>query len=183
MALAVRVLVHQTNKSHGLINQLGIENTLTWVDTVGVRDPRRLGSCVGLTHIKFSGDADPEHVAMLGFYPPSPILTRSGQRVPPGSRIPFDEWWTNTVIEDAAGTEFSRRALVLALAHKEGGAHVDPDADADYEALAKSNSLGWSVGVGDEDPRPMAQNPVFPSMRQISYEVLESLRQQQELLN
>jgi hypothetical protein len=37
--------------------------------------------------------------------------------------------------------------------------------------------------VGDEDPRPMAQNPVFPSMRQISYEVLESLRQQQELLN
>jgi hypothetical protein len=28
----------------------------------------------------------------------------------------------------------------------------------------------------------MAQNPVFPSMRQISYEVLESLRQQQDQL-
>jgi hypothetical protein len=142
IALAVRVLVHQTNNSHALINQLGLENTLTWVDTVGIRDPRQLGSYVALTLIKIAGRADPEHVEKLGFYPPSPILTRSGQRIPPGSRIPFDEWWTNTVIKDSAETEFSGRALVLALAHKEGGAHVDPDADADYEALAKSNSLG-----------------------------------------
>ncbi|WP_083124891.1 hypothetical protein [Mycolicibacterium tusciae] len=94
--------------------------------------------------------------------------------------MPFDEWWTNTVIKDAAGTEYSRRKLVLALSNKEGGAHVDPVADADYDALAKSNSLGWSVEVGEEDPRPMAQNPVFPSMRQISYEVLESIRQQRD---
>jgi hypothetical protein len=184
MATSVRVLFHQTKISHALINQLGLENTLTWVDTAGIPDPSNLLSTPGLTRFKIvvGSGADPEYEAKLGQYPPSPILTRSGQRITRGSRIPFDEWWTNTVIKDAAGTEFSRRALVKALAHKEGGAHVDPVPDPDYEALAKSNSLGWAVTVGDEDPRPMAQNLVFPSMRQISYEVVESLRQQRDRL-
>jgi len=108
------------------------------------------------------------------------MMTRGGPRLPRGSRVPFDEWWTNPVIKDAAGTEFSRRALVLALSNKEGGAHVDPVANADYEALAKNNSLGWMVEIGDGGPIPMEQNPVFPSMRQISYEAVESLRQQRD---
>jgi hypothetical protein len=176
MATPVRVLVLQTRKSHALINQLGLENTLQWVDTAGLPSPGTLLSTSGLTHMKMGGGTV-EYVAMLGFYPPT-MRTRSGQTIPRGSRIPFDEWWTNTVIKDTEGTEFSRRALVLALAHKEGGAHVDPVPDPDYEALAKSNSLGWSVRIGDEDPRPMTQNPVYPSMRQISYEVVESIRQQ-----
>jgi hypothetical protein len=178
MALHVRVLVHQTNKSHALVNQLGLENTLTWVDTAGLPRPGNLSSTSGLTHMKMTIGSGVEYVAMLGNYPPNAILTRSGQSIARGSRIPFDGWWTNTVIKDSEGTEFSRRALVLALANKEGGAHVDPVTDADYEALAKSNSLGWSVKIGDEDPRPMTEDPVPPSMRQISYEVLESLRQQ-----
>jgi hypothetical protein len=181
MALRVRVLVYQTGNSHGLINQLGLENTLQWVDTAGLPNPPNRTPFDGLTSLKIGGGTV-EYVAMLGNHPPFPILTRSGQRIPAGSLIPFDEWWTNTVIKDAAGTEFSRRALVKALAHKEGGAHVDPVPDPDYEALAKSNSLGWSVRIGDEDPRPMTQNPVYPSMRQISYEVLESLQQQQGLI-
>ncbi|ORB66938.1 hypothetical protein BST47_07680 [Mycolicibacterium tusciae] len=185
MALAVRILLHHTAPrytSHALINQLGLENTLTWVDTAGLPDPTNLLSTPGLTRFKITaGDtSDPEYEAKLGDYPPTPIRTRGGPRLPRGSRVPFDEWWTNTVIKDAAGTEYSRRKLVLALSNKEGGAHVDPVADADYDALAKSNSLGWSVEVGEEDPRPMAQNPVFPSMRQISYEVLESIRQQRD---
>jgi hypothetical protein len=181
MATSVRVLVHQTRMSHALINQLGLENNLRWVDTAGVPRPGNLLSTSGLTHVKMSTGTDPEYVAMLGFFPPT-MLTKSGQQITRGSRIPFDDWWTNTVIKDAEGTEFSRRAMVLALANKEGGAHVDPTADADYAALAKSNALGWSVSIGDEEPRPMAQDPVPPSMRQISYEVLETLQQQRDLI-
>ncbi|KUI44747.1 hypothetical protein AU198_14525 [Mycobacterium sp. GA-1199] len=185
LAQAVRVLLHHTAprySSHAVVNQLGLENILTWVDTAGVPDPRNLLSTPGLTRFKMTaGDgSDPEYEPKLGDYPPSPILTAGGRRITRGSRIAFSEWWTNTVIKDAAGTGYSRRKLVLALSNKEGGAHVDPIADADYEALAKSNSLGWSVTVGDDDPRPLAQNPVFPSMRQISYEVLESIRQQRD---
>jgi hypothetical protein len=179
IALRLRVLFHHRpqSKSHGLINQLGLENTLTWVDTAGLPRPGNLMPTSGLTSIKM-GQGKAEHVAMLGKHPPFPILTRSGQHIPAGSRIPFDEWWNNTVIKDSEGNEFSRRRLVLALVNKAGGAHVDPVADADYEALAKSNSLGWTFRIGNGDPKQL-ENPVFPSMRQISYEVLESLRQQQ----
>ena len=46
----------------------------------------------------------------------------------------------------------------------------------------KGEASYWSVRVGDGDLRPLVQNPVYPSVRQISYEVLESLRQQQDRL-
>ena len=184
LAVPIRVLLHQTGASHALVNQLGLEDALSWVDTAGRPDPQNLLSTPGLTRFKMVAgtNADPEYEAKLGDFPPSPILTKDGRRITRGSRIPFDEWWTNPVLKDSAGTEFSRRAIVLALANKEGGAHVDPVADADYDAIAKSNSLGWAVSVGNEDPRPMSQNPVFPSMRQISYEVVESVRQQRDLI-
>lgn len=195
MASRVRVIVHHTadlprGSSHSLINQLGLQNALTWVDTAGVVEPETTNPlpvsghypASGLTVVQFSS-AGIEYVAPSGNYRPSPILTRSGQRTPRGSRIPFEEWWTNIVIRDTEGNEFSRRELVLALANKEGGAHVDPVAKADYEALAKSNSLGFSIRIGDEEPRPMESDPVPPSMRQISWEVYESLRQQRGLIN
>ena len=182
LSVPLRVLFHQTRNSHALINQLGLEKVLTWVDTAGVPRPGNLVSTTGLTLVRMvtGPGAHAEHVAQLDFYPPSPILTRGGQEIPPGTRIPFDEWWNNPVIRDTAGTEFSRRAVVLALANKEGGAHVDPVADADYSALASSSSLGVVFKVNDEELT--LANPVLPSIRQVSYEVLESLREQQQLI-
>ena len=108
LAVTLRVLFHQTNQSHALINQLGLENVLTWVDTVGIPDPDNLVTTPGLTGFRIvAGDSsDPEYQANLGDRPSSPIITRDGRRIPRRSRIPFDEWWTNTVIKDAAGNEF-----------------------------------------------------------------------------
>ena len=102
--------------------------------------------------------------------------------MPRGSRIPFTEWWTNTVIKDSDAKEFSRKDLILALCNKEGGAHVDPEIEAAYEKLASSESFGWVYQEGD-GPDQLLPNPVVHSMRQISYEVLESLKQQRERLS
>lgn len=181
LALRLRVIFHQTRHSHALVNQLGLERILSWVDTAGVPDPENVWWTSGLTMLSFTdGQTPPEHVPLLGNGPPRAIRTRSGQAIATGSRVPFDDWWTNTVVKDFSGTEFSRRSLVLALSNKDGGAHIDPVADADYEFLAKSNSLGWAVT--DHGHAPLTQNPVFPAMRQISFEVLESIRQQRELI-
>jgi hypothetical protein len=50
-AVPLRVLFHQTPKSHALVNQLGLENALTWVDTAGLPDPNNLSTHFGLTQM------------------------------------------------------------------------------------------------------------------------------------
>lgn len=185
LAVACRVLFHHKGNSNALFRQLALLDALTWVDTAGLPYPDNAATTHNLTCIYFSlgrDDGAVEYVPKLDNYPPSPILTKRGQLLPRGSRIPFDDWWTNPVIKDVDGTEVSRKDLVLAVADKENGAHLDPDSAPAYHALTKCNSLGWGVIVGGE-VRPAKRNPVFAALRQISYEVLESIRQQRELIN
>ena len=85
-------------------------------------------------------------------------------------------------MKDQEGNEFSRKSLVLALANKEGGAHVDPESDDAYIAVVHSNSLGVHDVLPDGTFRPAESNPIFGSVRAISHEVIVSLKQQQALI-
>lgn len=69
---------------------------------------------------------------------------------------------------------WSRKQLILVLANQEGGAHVDPALDARYDALARKNGLGWSVTHGGTN-QPFNGNVVSVAVRQIAYEVIETL--------
>jgi hypothetical protein len=76
---------------------------------------------------------------------------------------------------------FCRKDFVLALANQEGGAHVDPQIKAAYDKIANSNSMGWTDKKGDALEVPLS-NPVPYAVRQMSYEVVESIRQQRDRL-
>ena len=53
--------------------------------------------------------------------------------------VEFRQWWESVILTDQLGNSFSRRSFVLALANKDGGAHVDPELDDGYAALVKAN--------------------------------------------
>jgi hypothetical protein len=217
LAVPLRVLFHHTSRSHALLNQLGLNETLTWVDSAGRPDPNNLLPEWGLVQSGINiedGKATPLFRAPLGDRPPKMIRTGS-LRLSRGSRIPFEEWWTEHVVKDADGPLFSRKDFVLALANKEGGAHVDPEILQSYNKIANLNSMGWTYSEGPEGraltgppipvgpsaqagssepvspstpPRPREgwtdpialDNPVPYAVRQISYEVVESVRQQRD---
>ncbi len=186
LATRLRVLLHQTNQSHALINQLGLQDQLTWVDTAGVFEPDNLSPTSGLTLSKITVGEGGKYVPRCEV-PPHPdrrIRTKNGQYFESGTRISFADWWTNSVIRDTESREFSRQRLVLALANHEGGAHVDPEVKAAYAALVESNSLGWVVlGGSSSAPEPFSGNPVMASVRQIAHEALESICQQREVID
>ncbi|MDY7000068.1 MAG: hypothetical protein SW019_26060 [Actinomycetota bacterium] len=185
LAIHIRALVHEGPKSPALIDELGLQDQLTWVDTGGVPNPKTASSASCLTLMKVRTGMRPggEYVPKLGLYPPAPIRTRGGEHINRGSRIPFHEWWTNPVIKDADGLEYSRKLLVLAL----GGGDDDPEADVARTALAASGSLGGILTdptfstptVPGRDP---ATNPVLASVRQIGYEVIQTIRQQRDVI-
>jgi hypothetical protein len=181
LAVVLRTLFHHTadsprGMSHALLNQLDLRDKLTWLASDGMPDPNNLLPTMGLIQMGMDiGKGEAMYRAPLDQCPPVRVRTPIGN-LPPNSRIYTDGWWKMPVTKDKDGTLFSRKDFVLALAH------VDPKIKASYDKLANSNSLGWKYKDGDADEIPLS-NPVPYSVRQISHEVVESVRQQRARIN
>ena len=165
LAVVLRVLLHDTRTSHSLLQQLGIKERMDFLDTAQPIDPMNLLPTPGLVMMRMTTSEhgnSAEYVAKLGGGATSPRQAR------------FAGWWGNPVMK-VDGT-WSRKELVLSLANQEGGAHVDPRLNERYEHLAKRNGLGWRA-VSGTSVEPFRGSAVAAAVRQIAYEVGESLKQ------
>ena len=168
MAVALRVMFYDTPNSTSLMQHIGIRQTVSLLDTAGPMDPHNLAAMHPLTLIRVDPKARrADHVPVLGMDPPD----RTSRL------IPFEDWWTMPVIRDLQREFFSRKELVTFLAHKEGGAHFDPNFTPGHKKLAKQNSIGWRFISGDT-ATPM-ESPIPASVRQITHEVLTTFREHQ----
>ncbi|MDQ6749441.1 MAG: hypothetical protein M3Z33_01600 [Actinomycetota bacterium] len=151
LAITLRTLLHNTSDSPSVLEQLGEQQPLAFVDTAPALNPRNLLSFMGLLTVE-SSHAGARWVAM-----------------PRGSghSKPFDAWWNDTVVKDSNGEEFSRKGFVLGLAND-----GNPDPTRNDER-ARSTARD----VGDSDPPELLANPAPSVVRQIAYEVLETLKQ------
>ncbi len=164
LAIAIRVLVYDTARCRALLTQLGRMNILFY-DSAAAFDPKNLATSSCLTMMKLSREGA-EYVAPLDNLSPA----RSKDK-----KVSFGRWWNRNIIcKDNAGNLFTRRDLVLAVADKEGGAHIDPKLDQAYANLSRFGSLGWKAVIrgAEED----LNNPVPPGIRQITHEVLKTLK-------
>ena len=90
-------------------------------------------------------------------------------------RLFFREWWNKIVFVDNKKRNFTRRDLVLIVANKDGGSHVDAKLPKKYIDLIKNNSLGWEYSVNNQQPKPIETNAAYVAIRQIAYEIVQSL--------
>ncbi len=161
LAVAVRVLVHDTAKSTSLltlINKKGVD----FLDTSMPFDENNQMTHSGLVQINLGRRGSK----------PLPLLDDG-----PFSRTTsFDLWWNGIVFVDKDRNEFSRKDIVLSLANKEGGAHVDKKLDEKYAMLRKNNSLSWFHVTSDGKQTPSADH-VPATMRQIAHEALKTLKE------
>ena len=128
-------------------------------------NPKNLMSHHGLVGLKI-GNSEGSYFAPLG------------ERMPdsPNKYVFFPNWWNKVVIVDSKKSQFSRRELILALANKDGGGHVDAMLDDKYANLSRNNSIGWIFSNGTVDA-PMEGVELF-SARQIAFEVSASIDRQ-----
>ena len=165
IALVIRVLVHDTAASHSLLAQLNIKDRLEWADSAPVidHDPNIVARSPGLTAMGM-GDGGIIYVA------------RSSDQIEQSSStryVSLKDWWERPVILDSKGAEFSRRDLVLALANKDGGAHIDRLNEKTH-AFVHSNSAGFvRIDEARDEPIP---TPIYASVRTVAEELLVTLR-------
>jgi hypothetical protein len=160
MALAIRILLHETKKSHSLRLQAGLQEAL-FVSMAQPINKKNLVAVFRLALVEVSGKG-----AQL-----KPILDTLGFLAP--RLLKFSDWWSEPVLRDNHQHFFRRRDIVLAVADMDGGGHVDPEIDEAYHRLANENSIGLlSVGPDGEMPVKYIER-VY--VRHIAWEVLTSL--------
>lgn len=159
LAIAVRVLVHDTTASTSLLTLTNKKNA-KFLDTAEPYDDRNELSHSSLVEICMT---------TIGVKPRAFL-----DDINHPNWIDFDAWWNGIVFVDSQKNEFSRKDIVLHLANKDGGAHVDQEIDERYHNLRNKNSLGWITTYGDG--RQIAgEDHVPPTMRQIAHELIKSL--------
>ena len=161
LAAAVRVLVHDTSSSKSLLGQLG-QKSIQFYETSVPRNSRTIMTYSGLTAIDQTSERA-KYVAVLDMLPPD---------CPP-RWVSFDEWWNGVIFVDQKGSETSRKDLILAVANKDGGAHVDSVLNRKYADLSRRNSLAWRF-YGPRGDVPL-EGPEKAAIRQITHETLKSI--------
>lgn len=87
--------------------------------------------------------------------------------------IAFETWWTEPRMFDPAANTVNRKQIVMWLANKDGGAHIDK-LPPTYEALSRNGSMGLTFH--SQGTTSNATSPIPAAMRQIAEEVRTSLR-------
>ena len=162
LAVTLRVLLHDTARSKSLLGLLGLKGGL-FFDSAQPADPSSSSlSYHGLISICCNG-VETKYVPFLDDLP---------HRV--GKEVDFDSWWDTVIFIDQKGQKFSRKELILSIANKDGGAHIDPTLNEKYADLSRQNSLGW-YSVKNEATTPL-EGAEKAAIRQIAHEALKSLK-------
>jgi hypothetical protein len=164
MGVIIRLLVHDTPKSVSLLSQLNMKNILFY-DTSHDYDPTNLAPTLGLILTRTS--VNPTFVKFI------PAL--DGREEYKNRKISFEKWWDKIVLADKVNNKFKRIDLILSVANKDGGVHVDPQLDKSYGELTRKKTLGVKFVINNL-VKEHGIEPIFASIRQISHEILKSLK-------
>lgn len=158
LAVSLRVLVHDTAASTALLRQLN-GNYLE----MPVPDET-------YTFIQNATQGGGELWSVVNF-----TVTPPGRFPPDCTRLPLGEWWSVTPVyvagDEALGgpRRFTRRDLVLTLANKLGGAHIDPQGPPEpYRRLIVERPVRTPSGTVDQ---------AYVAVARAAAEVIDALEQ------
>lgn len=161
MAVSLRVLLYDTQDSASLLGQMRLKKKMQFVSTAQKYDPTNLLTQQCLLSMTIGPDG--------GYYNP---LFENDDRY---NLLSCREWGYEIVFCDMHRNLYRRKDLIQLLANMDGGAHVDGDIPDDYSALKGNDLTGWLCIAADGTQSGMKNDPVYASMRQMTFEVLQSL--------
>jgi hypothetical protein len=164
LATTVFNLVFDGKPLVSLLTQLGVKDSLKFMSSG--RMP---------TGLPPPTIATPSLLSMRLDQTGSRFLPKLGDGPPLYHLVPFEDWWKNELIyQEKASGQLNRMRLVFALRHQDGGGHIGNLTDGVYVHLKKG--AGWQLKHADGKIEPVS-NLVACSMRQVAWEVIQTLKQ------
>lgn len=130
IANILRSLLHDTGKSTSVLSYIDWKEKMFYYSSAAPYSFINLMPYNGLVYQKITVGKGVEYVSGMDDKERQIIC------------LSFDDWWNQIVIDDK-NEKFTRKDLVLYIANKEGGCHVDAEVDENYDELFNYNSIGW----------------------------------------
>jgi hypothetical protein len=143
VATTIRVLVHETGNCRPLLKS--IRPDFLNLAILDVHHPEPRGNFLFLYRVGFE----------IGGGGVKPITDTSQMQL-----STIGKWWEKLCLvftEEGARLEYRRRDLLLTLADKEGGAHVDPSLPAKYQQYVVDSGVKVVVGGVETDTIHLAR--------------------------
>ncbi len=174
IATIIRVLLHDTSYSFSLLKQLDIKESILYIDTAAPNDGR-MHSMTNLHRV--SSQNSSQYLGLVARVNTGESLLATPLYIQHLTewyggydKCDFDSWWNKNVL-DISGSTFTRKDLVLYVANKDGGAHIDASLSDEYMTL-KATNLSLNIeGVHTE----FESNIIYASLAQIGWEMLNSI--------
>ncbi len=185
----MRILFHDKGRQVSLLSNLGDKDQLLFYDTARDIPSRSELPKLGLALMKVIKGGPSVYEAPLDIPRPGVELNK---------KVPFSTWWSKPILTFGEYS-ITRSELILTVAEKDGGVHVDEALETAYHLLTRLNGLGWrSTNMGVELYIPLSDGPQPPpppgteyfgdvlgpesaSMRQIAHEVIKTIKEEYEL--
>lgn len=161
MAIHMRVLLYDTNTDKSLLGQMQLKKKMKFVSTAQKYDPTNLLSQQCLLSMTFGPNG--------GFYNP---LFENDNRY---KLLSCREWGYEVVFCNVHRKLYRRKDLIQLLANMDGGAHVKSEIPNAYSGLKENDLTGWMCQMPNGTHAGMENDPVYASMRQMTFEILQSL--------
>ena len=140
IATEVFTLVHDGGSIVSVLSQLGLRSSARFVSTTRRIDKKNLLEDTPLVLMRLATDGA-RYLPRLGEGPTLPYP------------VQFKTWWEKELIFRHNNFELTRRRLVFALRHQDGGGHVGRLTDSSYVHF-KTTAFWHSVG-GSGSPKPI----------------------------
>lgn len=176
MAAVLRTLLH-TGRDPSALKRAGYLDTMRFCNSVGV--PAKDGSLFigALQQVLNVRPKDGEqHVSFKPAFGHFIKLMSLGQQAVAIMNAPkFEDWWTAVLVRDSDQREFTREFIVLTVANKDGGAHLDPKLPDNYLAVSRgAGTFGISMRIDNGDEHGPG-DPIPALLRQVTWEFEQSL--------
>jgi hypothetical protein len=175
IAVIIRTLIHDTQNSTSLLTHLGIKDKISFVDS-GAPDNGQLHSMTGMRGVR--GSATDPYFGLIAkvntgdSFIAVPLFQQHRPEWYEHYRmVDFTHWW-EAVIVDVGGYQQKRCDLILKLANKDGGAHIDLHLPEDY-SIAKDSTVALN---SEQGVLIFSRNVVYASVAQIGWELLNSVQ-------
>jgi hypothetical protein len=164
IATALRVIFHHTSSSTSLLHHLGATAVKIRTDAP---DRQKQNAALGGRKIvgEFSWSLASMSPAAGGKFAPC------ADAKAPHRMLDAPAWWQE-VFAHVDGRDYTRRAVVLWAANKDGGAHVDDVLPPEYEAIKATGALGY-LELQDGSKADI-EDAHFTFLRTMGFEVLNS---------
>lgn len=171
LATTIYILMRDGGKKNrSILTQMGMKNSMEFAVPIShAAHPRNQAVYTPLVMLRLGG-GDAGFMPRLSEFP-------SGRRM-----LKFNEWWDRDLVFRSGGNQhrMTRKKLVFALRNLDGGSHYDEEIlDPNYIEMTHGKS--WMSVSPDGTKRPVRQLELA-SMRQIAWEVQDSLERAQDQL-